>query len=271
MDNINSFYGIVTYKFVVLPMNIYLTGATSGLGEHLAYEYAKRGAFLALSGRRKEKLESVAIKCEELGAKVVTYCLDVTDQHATKESIEDFLSKTSNIDLVIANAGYGFVDRLHKGDPTELNKVIYTNVIGVINTVVPFMPSMIKNDKGHIAIIGSVASHFAWPGAGAYAASKHAVKALSVSWRKTLPKNVDVTLICPGFVKSEMTDTMGTWTPFMIDTEDGVKRIVRALDKKKKMFIFPFIWKLVIALEKPISYLMSKPFRENHKRNRDKL
>ena len=129
-------------------MNIYLTGATSGLGEHLAYEYAKRGAFLALSGRRRDKLDSVASKCEELGAKVITYCLDVTDQHATKESIDDFLSKISNIDLVIANAGYGFVDKLHKGDPTELNKVIDTNVNGVINTVVPFMPSMIKKDIG---------------------------------------------------------------------------------------------------------------------------
>ena len=261
----------MTDKFVVFRMNIYLTGATSGLGEHLAYEYAKRGAFLALSGRRRDKLDSVASKCEELGAKVITYCLDVTDQHATKESIDDFLSKISNIDLVIANAGYGFVDKLHKGDPTELNKVIDTNVNGVINTVVPFMPSMIKKDMGHIAIIGSVASHFAWPGAGAYAASKHAVKALSVSWRKTLPKNVNVTLICPGFIKSEMTDSMGTWAPFMIGTEDGVKRIIRALDKKKKMFIFPLIWRLVIALEGPISFLMSKSFRENHKKNRNKL
>ena len=95
----------MTDKFVVFRMNIYLTGATSGLGEHLAYEYAKRGAFLALSGRRRDKLDSVASKCEELGAKVITYCLDVTDQHATKESIDDFLSKISNIDLVIANAG----------------------------------------------------------------------------------------------------------------------------------------------------------------------
>ena len=259
------------YKFVVSRMNIFLTGATSGIGEHLSYKYAKRGACLALSGRRKDKLDSVAQKCEELGAKVITYCVDVSDQHATKESIQDFLSKISHIDLVIANAGFGHIDQIHKGDPTVLNKIIDINVIGVINTVVPFMPSMIKNDRGHIAIVGSVASHFAWPGAGAYAASKHAVKALSQSWRRTLPKNVDVTLICPGFVKSEMTDTMGTWTPFMISTEDGVNRIVKALDKKKKMFIFPFIWKLVIFFEKPISFFMSKPFREAHKKNRNKL
>jgi len=261
----------VGYKFVVSSMNIFLTGATSGIGEHLSYKYAKRGAFLALSGRRREKLDSVAKKCEELGAKVVTYCVDVSDQHATKESIQDFLSKISHIDLVIANAGFGHIDQIHKGDPTVLNKIIDINVIGVINTVIPFMPSMIKNNRGHIAIVGSVASHFAWPGAGAYAASKHAVKALSQSWRRTLPKNVDVTLICPGFVKSEMTDTMGTWTPFMISTEDGVNRIVKALDKKKKMFIFPFVWKLVILLEKPISYFMSIPFRKAHEKNRNKL
>ena len=92
----------MTYKFVVFFMNIYLTGATSGIGEHLAYKYAKRGAFLALSGRRKEKLSDVAKKCEELGGRVITYCLDVTDQHATKESIEDFLSKIPSIDLVLS-------------------------------------------------------------------------------------------------------------------------------------------------------------------------
>ena len=248
-------------------MNIYLTGATSGLGEHLAYKYAKRGAFLALSGRRKEKLTDVAKKCEELGGKVVTYCLDVTDQHATKESIQDFLSKISNIDLVIANAGYGFVDRVHKGDPTELNKVIDVNVNGVINTVVPFMPSMIKNDKGHIAIIGSVASHFAWPGAGAYAASKHAVKALSISWRRTLPKNVDVTLICPGFVESEMTDPV-EWTPFIIKTDIAAKKIVNALHKKKKMFIFPWQWHIVIAFKGLLDILMASAARKMHKKSK---
>ena len=75
MDNINSFYGIVTDKFVVLPMNIFITGASSGIGEYVAYEYSKRGATIALCARRKEKLENIAQKCESLGAKVHTLSL----------------------------------------------------------------------------------------------------------------------------------------------------------------------------------------------------
>ncbi|MDC0152610.1 SDR family oxidoreductase, partial [bacterium] len=112
-------------------MNIYITGASSGIGEYVSYEYAKKGNHLALCARRKEKLEDIATKCREMGAKVTIYSVDVTDQHSTKESIDDFLSKITKIDLVIANAGLGYLDALHKGDPTLINEVIKVNVIGV--------------------------------------------------------------------------------------------------------------------------------------------
>ena len=74
-------------------MNIFITGASSGIGEYVSYEYAKAGNHLALCARRKEKLEGIANKCREMGAQVTTYSVDVSDQHTTKESIEDFLSK----------------------------------------------------------------------------------------------------------------------------------------------------------------------------------
>ena len=90
---------------------------------------AKRGAFLALSGRRKEKLTDVAKKCEELGGKVVTYCLDVTDQHATKESIQDFLSKISNIDLVIVDL-YPFEKTVKSGE-SEKNIIEKIDIGGI--------------------------------------------------------------------------------------------------------------------------------------------
>jgi NADP-dependent 3-hydroxy acid dehydrogenase YdfG len=171
----------------MVVVNIFITGASSGIGEHIAYEYAKDGIHLALCARRKEKLDQTANKCRQMGAQVTTYSVDVTDQHSTKESIDDFLSKINRIDLVIANAGLGELDALHKGNPTMMNEVINVNVIGVQNTIVPFLPTMLKQGSGHIALVGSVASHIAWVGGGAYAASKFAVKALSESWRKTLP------------------------------------------------------------------------------------
>ena len=169
----------MTDKFVVLPMNIFITGASSGIGEYVAYEYSKRGATIALCARRKEKLENISQKCESLGGKIYTYSVDVTDQHSTKESIEDFLSKVPTIDLVFANAGLGLLDFVEKGDPSAMNDMINTNVIGVNNTVVPFIPKMLEQYSGHIAVVGSVASFVAWPGSGAYAGSKWAVRALT--------------------------------------------------------------------------------------------
>ena len=104
-------------------MNIFITGASSGIGEYVSYEYAKSGNHLALCARRKEKLENIAHKCREMGAQVTTYSVDVSDQHSTKEVIEDFLSKINTIDLVIANAGRGELDALHKGSTTIMNEV----------------------------------------------------------------------------------------------------------------------------------------------------
>ena len=183
----------MTDKFVVLPMNIFITGASSGIGEYVAYEYSKRGATIALCARRKEKLENIAQKCKSLGAKIHTYSVDVTDQHSTKESIEDFLSKVSTIDLVFANAGLGLLDFIEKGNPSVMNDMINTNVIGVNNTVVPFIPKMLEQYSGHIAVVGSVASYVAWPGSGAYSGSKWAVRALTGSLRNSLPKQISVT------------------------------------------------------------------------------
>ncbi|HIF29579.1 MAG: SDR family NAD(P)-dependent oxidoreductase [bacterium] len=246
-------------------MNIYITGASSGMGEYIAYEYAKHGVHLALCARRKEKLDNIANKCRQMGAEVTTYSIDVTDQHSTKESIDDFLSKITKIDLVIANAGRGDLDALHKGDPTIINEVIKVNVIGVQNTVLPFIPIMLKQDSGHIALVGSVASHIAWAGGGAYSASKFAVRALSESWRKTLPTTIDVTLICPGFVESEMTDPV-EWTPFIIKTDIAAKKIVNALNKKKKMFIFPWQMRIVIAFKGLLDIVMTNAARKMHKK-----
>ena len=168
---------------------------------------------------------------------------------------------------MIANAGLGDLDALHKGDPTLINEVIKVNVIGVQNTILPFIPVMLKQDDGHIALVGSVASHIAWAGGGAYAASKFAVRALSESWRKTLPTTIDVTLICPGFVESEMTDPV-EWTPFIIKTDIAEKKIVNALHKKKKMFIFPWQWRIVIAFKGLLDIFMANAARKMHKKTK---
>jgi len=255
------------FNLINCNMNIYITGASSGIGEFVAYEYSKMGATIALCARRKEKLEIIEKKCVSLGAKVYTYSIDVTDLSSVKESIDDFLSKVNSIDLVLANAGLGSMDFIEKGNPSSMNQVIETNVIGVQNTVIPFIPKMIEQYSGQIAIVGSVASYVAWPGSGAYAASKFAVRALSESLRRSLPKQVQVTLICPGFVKSEMTEEV-EFKPFLIGTEKAAKKIVGAITKKKKVFIFPWQWNLVILFKKIIYLTLGNAFQKKHDRFR---
>ena len=232
---------------------IFITGSSSGIGEAIAYEYASQGAILGLAARRSEKLENVKAKCMELGAQdVKNYSLDVSD---TKESIsvaKDFVGfKKEGIDTVIANAGVAASDNLSSGDPTKINQNLNINIIGVTNSIVPFVPTMKSQKAGNIVIMSSIASFTAPAYFGGYAASKVAVRRLGDTWRTTLKKhNVKVTTICPGYIKSEMTDVNEFKMPFLMDADVAAKKMVSAIKAGKKTYILPWQWRPVIALSR---------------------
>ena len=232
---------------------IFITGSSSGIGEAIAYEYASQGAILGLAARRSEKLETVKAKCMELGAKnVKNYSLDVSD---TKESIsvaKDFIGfDKEGIDIVIANAGVAASDNLSSGDPTKINQNLNINIIGVTNSILPFVPTMKSQKAGNIVIMSSIASFTAPAYFGGYAASKVAVRRLGDTWRTTLKKhNVKVTTICPGYIKSEMTDVNEFKMPFLMDTDVAAKKMVNAIKAGKKTYILPWQWRPVIALSR---------------------
>ena len=232
---------------------IFITGSSSGIGEAIAYEYASQGAILGLAARRSEKLESVKAKCIELGAQdVKNYSLDVSD---TKESIsvaKDFVGfKKEGIDTVIANAGVAASDNLSSGDPTKINQNLNINIIGVTNSIVPFVPTMKSQKAGNIVIMSSIASFTEPAYFGGYAASKVAVRRLGDTWRTTLKKhNVKVTTICPGYIKSEMTDINEFKMPFLMDSDVAAKKMVNAIKAGKKTYILPWQWRPVIAFSR---------------------
>ena len=229
---------------------IFITGASSGIGEALAIEYAKRGAILGLSARRTEKLNKVSKKCEELGAKeVLVYSLDVTDENKSINIINKFLDHTQGIDIVIANAGVAYSDKISSGDPTQINKVISTNVIGVTNSIIPFVPKMKEEKSGKIVIISSIASFRPIAFHAGYSSSKAAVRMIADSWRMALKKyNIQLTSICPGFIVSEMTDTNKFPMPFLLQTDDAAKKMVKAIDRGKKTYILPWQIKMILYL-----------------------
>ena len=229
---------------------IFITGASSGIGEALAIEYAKRGAILGLCARRTEKLNDVANKCKELGAKeVLVYTLDVTDESQSTKIAKQFSDHVQEIDIVIANAGVAYSDKISSGDPSQINKVISTNVIGVTNTIIPFIPKMKETNSGKIVIISSIASFRPIAFHGGYSSSKAAVRMLADSWRMALKKyNIQLTSICPGFIVSEMTDVNKFPMPFLLQTDDAARKMVKAIDKGKKTYILPWQYKTIIYL-----------------------
>lgn len=222
---------------------IVITGATSGIGRELALQYAaEEGAacVLGLVGRRVDRLEEVAAAARARGATVHVYPVDVGDRAAMAGVAGAFLQAAGGADLVIANAGVGHPDRLSQGDAGPQAELIHVNVSGVIHTLVPFVPAMKAAGRGHLVAVASVAGFRALPGHAAYSASKIAVRTLMEGWGLDLERwGIRSTVLCPGFVKSEMTAKNEFPMPFMLETDDAVRRMRRAIRRGRRQYVLP--------------------------------
>lgn len=223
------------------PKTILITGASSGLGRALAHRYAKDKSRLILMGRNAVRLDAVAQDCIKNGAAVQTYVIDVADRDAMRTMILAE-NNIAPIDLVIANAGIsgGTGDKNIESDQ-QTKAILDINIYGVLNTIEPLLPIMAKNRSGHIAAVSSLAGYHGFPGAGAYCASKAAVKSFCESWRVALrDDNITVSCIMPGFVITPMTDANGFEMPLMMTAEKAADLIVNRLAKKHKVIAFPW-------------------------------
>ena len=211
-------------------MQIVVTGATSGIGQALALHYAAPGTILGLIGRRQALLAQVSAQCIARGATVVPAVLDVRDSAAMQGYAGQFLDHTGGIDIVIANAGSGAPDDLASGNAGPHAWLFEVNVIGLLNTLLPFVPRMIQQQHGQLVAIASVAGFRALPGSTTYAATKIAVRTLMEGYGWELQRHgIITTTINPGFVVSEMTASNKFYMPFLLPTDEAAHRIVRAI------------------------------------------
>ncbi|MCS5597204.1 MAG: SDR family NAD(P)-dependent oxidoreductase [Alphaproteobacteria bacterium] len=223
---------------------ILITGATSGIGYALAKHYAQNGARLILTGRNPDRLQDVAEVCRDLGAEVHSAIMDVRARDVMSPWLVD-MDRRFQINLLIANAGVsggtGSIDGSGSEDDQQLREIFDINVNGVINTVTPLLNRMRERGIGQIAIMSSLASFSAWPTAPAYAASKAAVRVYGESLRGAYKKDgVKVNVICPGFIKTPMTDVNPYKMPFLMDADKAASIIAKALDKNKGRIAFPW-------------------------------
>ena len=222
--------------------NILITGASSGIGQGMAEYYAGKGVTLALTGRDAGRLDKVALKCTEQGANVHQAVVDVTARDMMDKWIRD-LDNRIGFDLVIANAGISGGTASHKfSEPSrQVHQIFDVNVRGVFHTIDPVLPGMIKRESGQIGIVSSLAGYRGFPGAPAYSASKAAVRTYGEALRGSLHKSgVGVSVICPGFVKSRMTDANDYDMPFLMPTRRAVRIIARNLARNKGRIAFPW-------------------------------
>ena len=184
-----------------------ITGATSGFGEACADLFASKGWNLILTGRRKDRLEQLKVKLSQLfHVEIIISCFDVRDESQVNQAI-DILSEEvkQHMYLLINNAGLA-VGRgpIQDGLTDDWNRMIDTNVKGLLYVSRAVAPILIQNGSGHIVNIGSIAGKEVYPGGNVYCASKHAVDALSQAMRiDLLPHKIKVTNIAPGAAETE--------------------------------------------------------------------
>ncbi|MGE0560360.1 MAG: SDR family NAD(P)-dependent oxidoreductase [Flavobacteriales bacterium] len=188
---------------------IFITGATSGFGKASAKLFAQNGDHLILTGRRKDRLERLSNKLiDKYNIRVMPLCFDVRDQIATSEAINTLPENWKKIDVLINNAGLASgLNKIQDGDLDDWNKMIDTNIKGLLHVSKNIMPLMIARKKGHIINIGSTAGKEAYLNGNVYCATKHAVDAISKSMRiDLLEHEIKVTQICPGAAETEFSE-----------------------------------------------------------------
>lgn len=186
------------------PKTVFITGASSGIGEALAREFAQRGFNLALCARRTDRLNTLADEFKKWGVQSLPLACDVTKTDSIKNAVQKTIETFGRLDITIANAGFGVTGYLEDLHLDDYKRQFDTNVLGVLDTIFQTLPE-IKKNRGNIAIMGSVSSHVPFSASTPYSMSKFSVKALSLGLRQELKKDgVSVTLISPGFVDTEI-------------------------------------------------------------------
>jgi len=235
-----------------VALRVLITGATSGLGREMAVQLAREGARVALTGRRREKLDETAAAVRAAGGEPLALLGDVADPAQVKAHYAEIKRAWGGLDWAILNAGVSESKGALEFSAENYRWTFETNVVGVARWIEAVLPDMLAARSGVLAGVASLAGFRGLPLSGAYCASKSALITMLDSLRADLRgTGVDVVTICPGFVKSEITARYdGQSLPFFLETEDGARRMLDGIRKRKRLVHFP--WQLSI----PVIYLL---------------
>lgn len=251
---------------------ILITGASSGIGAALARGFAQERTKLALLARRLDKLEEIASLCKMANSQALALSCDVTQDAELKMAVATVQQQLGPIDVVIANAGFGVVAKVENLNLADFQRQFETNVYGVLRTLYATLDDL-KKTQGRLVIIGSASGHISIPKYAAYAMSKHAVTALAETlYAELAPYGISVTLITPGFVKTEIRninnqgiyqegtrDRLPEW--LRLDADKAAKIMIEAIRARQRERIITASGKLGVILNRLFPGLLPRFFR----------
>jgi NADP-dependent 3-hydroxy acid dehydrogenase YdfG len=237
---------------------VVITGASSGLGEATARRLARDGAKLVLGARRLDRLRALAEELS-LGADAVM-ATDVTHADEVRRLVDHAVERHGRLDVVINNAGLMPHSPLERGKIADWDRMIDVNIKGVLYGIAAALPHMAAQKSGHIINVSSVAGHKVGPGGAVYAATKHAVRVISEGLRQEVtPYNIRSTIISPGAVATELTDSI---------TEPDVAQGVRDLYAKWAIPAESFASMVAFAISQPeevgVNEILFRPTRQDY-------
>ena len=224
----------------------FLTGASSGIGMALAPLIAREGHAVLLAARRIAPMRELARRINREGGRALAVACDVTDRAAVAAAVKTCVAKLGPVERLIANAGVSDHTPSDRFSAGVVERMFRVNVIGAANCIEAVLPGMLARKSGQIVGMSSLAGYRGLPRSSAYSASKAALTTLLEGLRIEIHKHgIAVTTICPGWIKTPLSDRNRFRMPFLMQLDDAAIRIHRAIVARKRLYAFP--WQVALA------------------------
>jgi short-subunit dehydrogenase len=238
---------------------LWVTGAGKGIGRAVAWEYAARGWAVAVSARTQADLDALAadVAQAKLPGRIVAFAADVTDHDAMKQTFKAIEHEIGPLDQVIFNAGTHIPNKIADFSVAPFRTLMEINFMSVVNGLSAVVPTFVARGGGHVAVMSSVAGYGGLPLASAYGASKAALINMCEALKPELDQaGVTLTLICPGFVRTPLTEKNTFAMPFRISADDAARRIYNGMAKGTFEIAFPWLFVTILKVLRMVPYAL---------------